>query len=213
MARATDAATDSGGRADLAHALIALLSHDLRAPLGPLKLAVSSIAEDAGDPSAVAELIDIANAQIDRLRRLIDSTLIAVRGLPSLNFRQTNLASVVEQAGAIFRSCGGRCRTQGTSAALEADQTALAEAIAGLMECAGGEGGTVDLAYGASGDWAQIVIQGPAASPVGAIARAAPADAAQAFALAASALMSAHGGHVRHAHDAIRTSIPIAKDK
>lgn len=181
----------------LAEGLVQLVAHDLRAPVGPLVLAISSIAEDPALPPHAREFALMAEAQARRLGRLMTSIVWAVRGVAALAMEPCDAAVISHQAASTFRSLGGTCQLDATAAPIMCDPAPLHDALVGLMECVAGEGGDVRLSIDSRDSEVRVVIRAITRTSTRTPAhRGSLKDAAGVFALGASALLRAHAGRL-----------------
>ncbi|MGH2830915.1 MAG: hypothetical protein ACRDJM_10580 [Actinomycetota bacterium] len=183
------------GAAHPAQGLLSLMAHDLRTPLGPLGLAVTSVAQSESAPQAVRELGTMAEAQGTRLARLIDATLAASGRAPYLRVQATTCSQIVEAARERFDALGGLVEADVEDTGLACDAERIRDAILGLMEVATGEGGHAMLRAGPAGGNALFRIP---VRDVDACREALVApfvcSAASAFALGALAVLRLHEG-------------------
>jgi signal transduction histidine kinase/ActR/RegA family two-component response regulator len=80
---------------------LALLAHELRNPLAPIRTYARALERLAGDPQAVKQAVVVLNRQVDQMVRLIDDLLDVSRigsGKVELRKARTDIASVVRQA-------------------------------------------------------------------------------------------------------------------
>jgi PAS domain S-box-containing protein len=85
---------------------MAVLAHELRNPLAPVRNALELLQLRAGDPAAVARLREMMERQVGNLVRLVDDLLDVSRiatGKVRLQARRLDLAAVVRQAAADAR--------------------------------------------------------------------------------------------------------------
>lgn len=81
---------------------LAMLAHELRNPLAPIRAAASVLPAAAGDVERTAELADVIKRQVTHMTRLVDDLLDVsrvTRGLVKLDLEADDLRSIV--AGAI----------------------------------------------------------------------------------------------------------------
>jgi two-component system sensor histidine kinase KdpD len=98
---------------DLRTALLRAVSHDLRTPLTTAKLATSSLraADVELNPSERAELVELADEQIDRLITIVENLLDASRlqaGILNVDIAEVPVAGVVGQERAHGAGRAGR---------------------------------------------------------------------------------------------------------
>lgn len=195
--------------ARLADALLSLLAHDLRSPLGPLTLATSLIVDDPALPVDLRDLARVAEAQAGRIGRMIEGVLSAVRGPRAPDMEPADLAAITEEAAALFRSLGGECEVDAEPTPVIVDRALLRGALAGLIEAAAGEGGSARATVAVDGSSAAVHLQATDwAECARALATGAPCDGRSALALGAAAVFRAHSGGVEAAGDQIVAWIP-----
>jgi K+-sensing histidine kinase KdpD len=190
--------------ATVSDALIRLLAHDLRSPLGPIALATSALEDDETLRPDQRELARMAGAHAARAARLIDAVLTIARGTRAPAPVRTDIHRLAEMAFDRYVALGGDGMAEGESCVLDVDVEMVRDALVSLMECAGGEGGRVKVGVVRDGAGARILIMG--SDPEGcaaALTSTAPADWRSAFALSASAVMRAHGGIVASIPDGV----------
>ena len=81
---------------------LAMLAHELRNPLAPIRAAASVLPAAAGDADRTAQLAEVVERQVTHMTRLVDDLLDVsrvTRGLVKLDLEQDDLKSVV--AGAV----------------------------------------------------------------------------------------------------------------
>ncbi|TMK20204.1 MAG: HAMP domain-containing histidine kinase, partial [Actinobacteria bacterium] len=120
-------------RADTSGALLSLLAHDLREPLGPIELALSMIIE-ASSPDT-AEIAGYAEANCRRMQRLIDAVLWAMRPPGALEREPADLAQIASAAAEIARVLGTACSVVAESCDVDVVPAAMRDAIASLLDC------------------------------------------------------------------------------
>lgn len=193
----------------LVGALLGLLSHDLRAPLGPLALAASSIADDPSASADLREIARFAEAQTVRIGRLIESTLAACGKQRGFGSHAFDLAEAAGEAAATLGAIGIVCAVEAEAADVVADRAAVRDAIACLAEVVAGDACRASIAVRRRSGSVEVVLSGPdvagCARALGAIW---PADWREAFALGARAVIRAHGGDVESADGRIVAWIP-----
>lgn len=193
--------------------LVGLLSHDLKTPLGPLTLAVSNLAEGPWDACEARAVAQIALAQTDRLRRLIDAALIASGRLPQLRPERVSFGDVVLEAASTYQRTGGEVLLEPLPGTIVfADRAALRDAIAGAFEVLGHDGCVVRAAGRSSNARTSVLLTG------GSIERAASAlvseiasDSSSVFALAAEQIASACGGGIEIIDEGLVIWLPDAE--
>lgn len=80
---------------------LAMLAHELRNPLAPLKTAIHLLRLRGEDPTVLARVRDMMDRQITQLCRLVDDLLEVSRitqGMVTLSCERTDLARIVRQA-------------------------------------------------------------------------------------------------------------------
>lgn len=176
-------------------AIARLLAHDLRTPLGPLVLAVSSLVDDPTIDAGARAMARIALAQCDRMTRLLQASLWAVRA-PEVQAGTVDLGAAVRAAVQTIEEMGGSCeaRILGDVRA-RGDAPRIRDAVAGLIEVVAGTRGRAAAAVHLDGTSAFVAISGDepiAEPPVGV-----PADARAALLHGARAVLEACGGGLR----------------
>ncbi len=179
--------------AEAAGALLSLLAHDLREPLGPIGLALSMIAE--GSPSDPAELADFAEAHCGRLLRLIDAVLWSMRPPGLVDVERADLVEVAADAAEIARLFGTACVIDATSCVVKLAMAPVRDAIAGLLDCVP-DRTTAGLSIKPLGERATLSVQADGVRWNDALARDVPHDWQSAFVLGAAAVFAAHGGEM-----------------
>lgn len=188
-------------------AIVRFLSHDLRSPLGPLTLALSSIVEDGATPDSIRELAAIAASQADRIGRLIDAAVLAARRPRLPEARPVAVAEVLAATAREYAALGGACELRAVDAfSWRCDALLLRNALLGLLEAAGGEGGTVLLEARLGPGGLAIEI---AAAHAGTWHFATePSDAPSVFVLAARHVLGSYGGEVRANGGTLHVRLP-----
>lgn len=176
-------------------AIARLLAHDLRTPLGPLILAVSSLAEDPTLDAGARSMARIALAQCDRMTRLLQASLWAVRA-PEVHAGTVDLGAAVRAAVRAIEEMGGSCeaRILGDVRA-RGDAPRVRDALAGLIEVAAGTRGRAEAAVRLEGGNALVAITGD--EPIAEPPLGVPADARAALLHGARAVLEACGGGLR----------------
>jgi two-component system, OmpR family, sensor histidine kinase KdpD len=124
---------------ELRTALLRAVSHDLRTPLTTAKMATSSLlASDVTLPeSARHELLELADAEIDRLVRIVENLLDAGRlqaGVLSVDLRHVDLDELVERVIAgIDPSQSARVRSDLLDSTVVADAALLERVLVNLV--------------------------------------------------------------------------------
>lgn len=203
--------TGTGPPGERLDALVSLLAHDLGAPLGPLTLALSLIAEDQDAPEDTRELARLADAQARRIGRLMSAAVASVRGVRGLTLTSADAAQVVCRASATFESLGGTCEIRSVPCAVRCDAEALHDALVGLMESVAGEGGRARVWLLDAGSEVEISVA-DAGCPAGTNSSPPPpGDARVTLAEAASAVLQAHGGRLVTSVGLAVASVPRGK--
>jgi signal transduction histidine kinase/ActR/RegA family two-component response regulator len=121
---------------------LATLSHELRNPLAPIKIGVGVLRRAQGDPKTVARVLDIFDASLSHLIRLVDDLLDISRittGKIHLQIAAVDLAAVIQRAVELslpFINESGHTlhlNLPETSIRLNADLTRLGQAFANLL--------------------------------------------------------------------------------
>lgn len=169
-----------------------LLSHDLRAPLGPLVLAVSSLADDSSLDEGARELARMAAAQCDRLNRTMQACLWALRG-PDVRREPVDLgaaaAAAIGSLGRLSISCE---LDRGADVSAWGDEQRVTDALCCVIEVASGRRARAKVRVVKDGMRALVCVQGEdyvVEPPQGA-----PADGTAAALNGARALFAACGG-------------------
>ena len=187
-----------------AAALVSLLAHDLRTPLGPIALAVSSIEEDPEAGDDARELAAMAGAQIERAGRLIDATVLAARGLVDVARERVDVRTAARHAVTRYEALGGVGSVEGESWWCDGDADLLRAGILDLIEVVAGESGSVEIRCVRDGGGARVALHG--SDPDGArasLAATEPHNARAALALGGAEIVRAHGGSIAHADGGI----------
>lgn len=146
---------------------LAMLAHELRNPLAPVRNALHLLRLRAGDPAATDRLREMMDRQVRHMTRLIDDLLDVSRinrGKVSLQRERLDLARLLQIAAedhqARFDALGVELALSlpGTPAGVRGDPTRLTQIIDNLLENAGkftGRGGrvTVNLEAGSEQTW------------------------------------------------------------
>ena len=151
---------------------LALLGHELRNPLAPVRNALHIMALSGGDlPPAVAQARQMMGRQVDHLVRLVDDLLDVsrvIRGKVELRRERIDLASAVraglETAGPAIEAAGHRLSVSLPSEPLwvDADPTRLAQVFGNLLNNAAKytpPGGRVEVTAGREGDRAEVRVR------------------------------------------------------
>jgi two-component system, chemotaxis family, CheB/CheR fusion protein len=122
---------------------LAMLAHELRNPLAPLRNSVSLLRMRGGDAAMVAQVRDMMDRQVTHMGRLIDDLLDVsriTRGLVSLNKERIDLAQLarltVEDHQALFESSGVTltARVPEIPVWVHGDRTRLTQVLDNLLE-------------------------------------------------------------------------------
>ena len=122
---------------------LAMLAHELRNPLAPLRNSVHLLRMRGGDAAMVAQVRDMMDRQVTHMGRLIDDLLDVsriTRGLVSLNKERVNLAQLarltVEDHRALFESSGVTltARVPEIPVWVHGDRTRLTQVLDNLLE-------------------------------------------------------------------------------
>jgi two-component system sensor histidine kinase KdpD len=122
-------------------ALLAAVSHDLRTPLGAIKVTISALLEQSiGIPPARAkELLETADREVDRLTSMIDHLLDLSRfeaGAFRLDRDRVSIADLLGEAITRVEIASGRTFESNivSDLALEGDAVRLLEAVTNVLE-------------------------------------------------------------------------------
>ena len=147
---------------------LAMLAHELRNPLAPIRTAMAIQALPAADPSALARSREVVNRQVGHMVRLIDDLLDVGRitqGRIDLRKSRVALRDILDAAVETSRPLVEASRHTLTvdvpadPIALDADPTRLAQVVANLLNNAAKytpEGGVIRLSAGVEGGEAVI---------------------------------------------------------
>jgi two-component system CheB/CheR fusion protein len=122
---------------------LAMLAHELRNPLAPLRNSVHLLRMRGGDAAMVAQVRDMMDRQVTHMGRLIDDLLDVsriTRGLVSLNKERVDLAQLarltVEDHRALFESSGITltARSPEIPVWVHGDRTRLTQVLDNLLE-------------------------------------------------------------------------------
>lgn len=169
-----------------------LLAHDLRAPMGPLVLAVSAIAEDPGLDGSTREISRLALAQAERMMRLLQATLWTLRA-PDDVPGAFDLARVARDAAMCAEAIGVECAARiDPEVRAHGDPQRVRDALAGILEVVAAATASVSMHVRVEEGRVLMVIGGtePVEEPHG----GAPSDAPAALLQGARALFCAYGG-------------------
>ncbi|MBA2320770.1 MAG: HAMP domain-containing histidine kinase [Deltaproteobacteria bacterium] len=121
-------------------ALMAAVSHELRSPLGRVRLMVEMAREGSAGPDVHDEL----QAEIDGMDALVGDLLAAARiDFEAVTLRPLAVRDVVERALAVARLTPEIVRYDGEPGEVSADATLLVRAVSGLLDNAARHGGRV----------------------------------------------------------------------
>ncbi len=150
---------------------LALLAHELRNPLAPLRNGLQVMRLASGDAEVVARMLDIMDRQLSHLVRLVDDLLDISRiGRNKMELRRSRvlLADVVGNAVEIAEPALMAAGHELTVSLppepvhLDADLTRLAQVIGNLLNNSAkytGRGGHVSLTARQEGDWIALAVQ------------------------------------------------------
>ena len=149
---------------------LAMLGHELRNPLAPIRTASEIIGSLAPAGSPIADSSAILNRQVDHLTRLVDDLLDVARitqGHIQLSLQETPLADIidmaVEQARPLIDQRGHSLAVAlpGRGVRVNADATRLAQVFGNLLHNAAKytpDGGAVGIAARVVGNMATITV-------------------------------------------------------
>jgi PAS domain S-box-containing protein len=150
---------------------LAMLAHELRNPLAPIRTAAAVLPAAAGDPERTTQLAQVITRQVQHMTRLVNDLLDVsrvTRGLVTLDFRADDLKAVVNSAIEQVRPLiEERRHTLTTSMVpgpvpVEADRTRLVQVVANLLNNAAKytpSGGRIDLRVTAADGEAVLVVR------------------------------------------------------
>jgi len=170
LVRTTEALREADRRKD---EFLAMLGHELRNPLAPIRNAVQILRQGGGDASLVVVARDMIDRQVSHLVRLVDDLLDVSRisrGKILLRMERLDLARLVRETVEDHRralEAGGLALELTLPAGpvwVEGDPTRLAQALGNLLSNAGkftDPGGRVEVALsvGSGGDSAEVVVR------------------------------------------------------
>jgi signal transduction histidine kinase len=145
-------------------AFLAMLAHELRNPLAPIRNALHILQLSGGDGSVVDQVRGMMERQVHHLGRLVDDLLDISRitlGKVQLRMERLDLARVAGQSveanrdAFVARSVGLRVEVPETPVWVSGDATRLTQVLDNLLDNAlkfTAEGGEVAVAVTASGD-------------------------------------------------------------
>lgn len=118
----------------------AMLSHELRNPLGALAAATQILGRTGAKDAAGTQAIEVVGRQVEQMTRLVEDLLDisrVTRGKLSLNRRPLNLAEVTEATLRAMQSAGRlerhAVRLELSSAWVHADEARLAQIVSNLV--------------------------------------------------------------------------------
>jgi len=159
---------DAGRRKD---EFLAVLAHELRNPLAPIRTAVDILRLKALDDPEVRECRDVVGRQVEHLTRLVDDLLDVsriTRGKITLDRRAVPVETIVRRAVEIQRPLLDARRQELTlelpeqALVVEGDLTRLSEAVGNLLNNASkytDEGGRITLAVARAGGEAVLRVR------------------------------------------------------
>jgi signal transduction histidine kinase len=168
LAKANDALRDEDRRKN---DFIAMLAHELRNPLAPIRNALEIMRLTANDAEAVERSRAMLERQVGQMVRLIDDLLDVSRittGKLRVQPQRTTLGAVIEAAVEISRPALDKAGVQFTltlpfdPVPLVGDRVRLAQVFSNLLNNAAKytpEGGTVTLTGGRDGDTAVVRVR------------------------------------------------------
>jgi signal transduction histidine kinase len=170
LVRTTEALREADRRKD---EFLAMLGHELRNPLAPIRNAVQILRQGGGDASLVVMARDMIDRQVSHLVRLVDDLLDISRisrGKILLRMERLDLARLVRETVEDHRralEAGGLALELTLPAGpvwVEGDPTRLAQALGNLLSNAGkftDPGGRVEVALsvGSGRDIAEVVVR------------------------------------------------------
>lgn len=146
-------------------ALMAAVSHELRSPLGRVRLMVEMAREGSAGPNVHDEL----QAEIDGMDALVGDLLAAARiDFEAVSLRPLAVRDVVGRALAVARLPAEIVRYDGEPGDVVADATLLTRAVSGLLDNAARHGGRVTaLVVGAGEGTVRFAVEddGPGFAP------------------------------------------------
>lgn len=188
-------------------ALARLLSHDLRAPLGPLVLAISTLADDVTLDAGTREIASLALGQADRMARLLQATLWTLRS-PEPVDRTFDVGGAAREAATCAEAIGVTCGVRITDAAqAQGDPLQMRDALAGVLEVASGSAARVSIDVRSDGVRAFVSIRG--GERIDEPSHGTPADARAALLLGARALFAAWGGALTFDRSEVTAWLPV----
>jgi PAS domain S-box-containing protein len=150
---------------------LAMLAHELRNPLAPIRAAAQLLKIDSGDDGRVRQASEIIGRQVEHITSLVDDLLDVARvtrGQVSLEKHPVDvrslIADAVEQAGSAIESRGHRLVLPQTTESFQVlgDRKRLVQVIANLLNNAAKytpEGGNIEVRLEAQRDQLMLVVQ------------------------------------------------------
>jgi signal transduction histidine kinase/CheY-like chemotaxis protein len=150
---------------------LALLGHELRNPLAPIRNALGILREKGAEPAVAARMHDMMERQLSHMVRLVDDLLDVsriTRGQIELRRERVDLRTVVERAVAALQPLlderGHRLRPSlpADPVLLDADPTRLEQILSNLLSNAARytpEEGTIDIAVAREGSEAVVRVR------------------------------------------------------
>jgi signal transduction histidine kinase/ActR/RegA family two-component response regulator len=149
---------------------LAMLAHELRNPLAPIRNALHVLSIDDNDPERRAMLRSMMERQVDHMVRLVDDLLEASRlsrGMITLHPERIDLRnavrSAIEQSQPLIDSGGHALRVElpEMPVPIDADPVRVAQVIGNLVNNAtkyGRPGGLIAVSLQSNGDVAQVQV-------------------------------------------------------
>ncbi len=150
---------------------LAMLGHELRNPLAPVRNALYVLSLDDSDPQRRAELRTMMERQVNHMVRLVDDLLEASRlsrGMITLHREPLDLRQAVqaglEQSRPLIEAGGHQVRMDLPDAPLpiDADPVRIAQVFGNLLNNAakyGNPGGRIVVTARCDGDWACVSVE------------------------------------------------------
>jgi PAS domain S-box-containing protein len=151
--------------------LLAMLAHELRNPLAPIRTAAAVLPAAAGDAERTTQLAHVVTRQVQHMTRLVDDLLDVsrvTRGLVRLDFRPDDLkavaAAAIEQVRPLIEERRHALAVSMDSGPVpvRADRTRLVQVIANLLNNAAkytATGGRIELRVAAEDGEAVLVVR------------------------------------------------------
>jgi signal transduction histidine kinase len=168
LAQSEEALREANGRKD---EFLAMLSHELRNPLAPIRNAVQIMHKPGASDAALEQARAIIDRQVDHLARLVDDLLDVsriVRGKILLQETVLDLATIIDQAVEVSRPLIKARRHELTVSIPEeplrvkGDLVRLAQVISNLLNNAAkytDTGGKIELKAEAAGTWVRLSVR------------------------------------------------------